>query len=146
MTPADRWRGSCRGRGRRVAAGADAGDVLAHGRGQGRLARRYLLRPGLPDDHKRPGADLAEFRAGHARVYPTSITYRVEYDDDGWVESGNRLAARVWITVQRPGERATRIEVVLVAEYRDGKLLWLKEVTWPDWSRLSAFDEYGGPG
>jgi len=62
------------------------------------------------------------------------------------VESGNRLAARVWITVQRPGERATRIEVVLVAEYRDGKLLWLKEVTWPDWSRLSAFDEYGGPG
>jgi len=32
--------------------------------------------------------DLAEFRAGHARVYPTSITYRVEYDDDGWVESG----------------------------------------------------------
>jgi hypothetical protein len=90
--------------------------------------------------------DLAEFRAGHTRVYPTSITYRVEYDEDGWVESGNRLAARVWITVRRPGEPAARIEVVLVAEYRDGRLLWLKEVTWPDWSRLSAFDEYGGPG
>jgi hypothetical protein len=89
--------------------------------------------------------DLAEFRAGHARVYPTPITYRVEYDEDGWVESGNRLAARVWITTQRPGEAATRIEVVLLAEYRDGRLLWLKEVTWPDWSRLSAFDEYGEP-
>ena len=90
--------------------------------------------------------DLAEFRTGHERVYPTPITYRVEYDEDGWVESGNRLAARVWITIQRPDEAETRIEVVLLAEYRDGKLLWLKEVTWPDWSRLSAFDEYGGAG
>jgi hypothetical protein len=67
--------------------------------------------------------DPAEFRAGHDRVYPTPITDRVGYDEDGWVESGNRLAARVWITTQRLGEAATRIEVVLVVEYRDGRLL-----------------------
>ena len=89
--------------------------------------------------------DLAEFRAGHQRVYPTSITYRVEYDEDSWVESGNRLAARVWITTTRPGEPSNRIEVVLIAEYRDGRLLWVKELTWPDWSRLAAFDDYPTP-
>jgi hypothetical protein len=86
--------------------------------------------------------DLAEFRAGHERVYPTAITYRVEYDEDSWVESGDRLAARVWITTQRPAESAHRIEVVLVAEYREGRILWLKELTWPDWSRLAEFDDY----
>lgn len=86
--------------------------------------------------------DLAAFRAGHERVYPTAVTYRVEYDEACWVESGDRLAARVWVTTQRPGERAHRIEVVLVAEYRAGRLLRLHELTWPDWSRLAAFATY----
>ncbi|MGE3253572.1 hypothetical protein, partial [Pseudonocardia sp.] len=88
--------------------------------------------------------DLAEFRAGHERVYPTAITYRVEYDETCWVEAGDRLAARVWITTQRPDEPPHRIEVVLVAEYRAGRLLRLHELTWPDWSRLAAFDAYPG--
>ena len=86
--------------------------------------------------------DLAAFRAGHERVYPTAISYRVEYDEESWVESGDRLAARVWITTQRPGEEAHRIEVVLVAEYRAGWILRLHELTWPDWSQLSAFETY----
>ncbi|MEU7814753.1 FAD-binding protein [Pseudonocardia sp. NPDC049154] len=89
--------------------------------------------------------DLEAFRAGHERVYPTPITYRVEYDDS-WVESGPRLAARVWITTQRPGEEAHRIEVVLVAEYRDGRLLRVHELTWPDWSQRGAFERYGSDG
>lgn len=87
--------------------------------------------------------DLAAFRAGHERVYPTAITYDVEYDEDSWVEAGDRLAGRVWITTQRPGENAHRIEVVLVAEYRDGRLLRLHELTWPDWTTLAAFETYG---
>lgn len=87
--------------------------------------------------------DLVAFRAGHERVYPTPLTYRVEYDEDSWVEEGNRLAARVWITTQRPEEEPHRIEVVLVAEYRNGRLLRLHELTWPDWSRLAAFATYG---
>jgi hypothetical protein len=86
--------------------------------------------------------DLAAFRAGHERVYPIAITYRVEYDEESWVESGDRLAARVFITTQRPGEEAHRIEVVLVAEYRAGRILRLHELTWPDWSQLSAFETY----
>jgi hypothetical protein len=86
--------------------------------------------------------DLAAFRAGHERVYPTAITYRVEYDEESWVESGDRLAARMWITTQRPGEEAHRIEVVLVAEYRAGRILRLHELTWPDWSQLSEFETY----
>ncbi len=89
--------------------------------------------------------DLALFRAGHERVYPTSITYRVQYDEDSWVESGDRLASRVWITAQRPGEEPRRIEVVLVAEFRHGRIVRLHELTWPDWSQLAAFETYGPP-
>jgi len=86
--------------------------------------------------------ELAEFRAGHERVYATAISYSVEYDEDSWVESGDRLAGRVWITTRRPDEDAHRIEVVLVAEYRAGRLLRLHELTWPDWTRLGAFETY----
>ena len=35
--------------------------------------------------------DYAAFCAGHARVYPTEISYAVEYDDEAWVEAGDRL-------------------------------------------------------
>lgn len=86
--------------------------------------------------------DLAAFRAGHERVYQTAITYEVEYDEDSWVESGDRIAGRMWITTRRPDEPANRIEVVLVAGYRQGRILWVKELTWPDWSRLAEFDDY----
>lgn len=86
--------------------------------------------------------NIDEFRAGHERVYPTAITYRVEYDENSWVEAGARLAARLWITTERPGEEPHRIEVVFVAEYRDGRLLRLNELTWPDWSTLAAFETY----
>ena len=89
--------------------------------------------------------DLAEFRAGHERVYPTAITYRVEYDEDAWVESGDRLAGRLWITIGRPGEPERPLEVVFVAIFREGRLLRLNELTWPDWSNLAAFETYGTP-
>ncbi|MFT3900920.1 MAG: nuclear transport factor 2 family protein [Gordonia sp. (in: high G+C Gram-positive bacteria)] len=83
-----------------------------------------------------------EYAAGHRRVYATDITYRVEYDDDAWVVGDDRVAGRVWITTQLPDEKPTKIEVVLIAAYRDGRLYRLWELTWPDWSRLQAFDEY----
>jgi hypothetical protein len=87
--------------------------------------------------------DYAEFHAGHARVYPTEISYSVEYDDEAWIESADRLGGRMWITTQRPGEDATRIEVVFLAAFRDGRITRLWELTWPDWSQLGAFETYG---
>jgi hypothetical protein len=86
--------------------------------------------------------DYEAFHDGHARVYPTEISYAIEYDDEAWVESGDRLGGRMWITTQRPGEAATRIEVIFLAIYRDRRIFRLWELTWPDWSQLQAFDTY----
>jgi hypothetical protein len=33
--------------------------------------------------------------ACHQRVYATAITYAIEYDDEAWLESGGRVAARM---------------------------------------------------
>ena len=88
--------------------------------------------------------DFAAFRAGHERVYPTGISYSVRYDDDAWVENGDRLAGRGWITTSRPGEDPTEIEVMLIAQFRGGRILRLWELTWPDWSNMKAFDSYDG--
>ena len=86
--------------------------------------------------------DLTAFRAGHERVYATGIRYAVAYDDEAWVEAGDRLGGRLWITVTPPGRPPSRIEVVFVALFRDGRILRLWELTSPDWSRLEAFGEY----
>ena len=43
---------------------------------------------------------------------------------------------------KRPGERATRIEVIFLATYRLGRIHRLWELTWPDWKQLEAFETY----
>jgi hypothetical protein len=88
--------------------------------------------------------DYAAFAASHAGVYDTEIAYSIEYDADAWLEQGDRIAARVWITTSRPNEEPTRIEVVLIAAFREGRILKLWELTWPNWSELAAFEEYEG--
>jgi hypothetical protein len=35
--------------------------------------------------------DYPAFHAGHARVYPTEISYAIQYDDETWVETGTGL-------------------------------------------------------
>lgn len=82
------------------------------------------------------------FRASHASVYETSISYLVEFDDDSWVEQTDRVAARLWITTARPGEAATRIEVIVIAVFRSKRILKLWELTLPNWTNLAAFEHY----
>lgn len=86
--------------------------------------------------------DYEAYTRGHETVYASPITYRIRYDEDSWVSTEDRVAVRVWITTERPGERATEIEVVLIATCRDGLLYRLWELTWPDWSTLPAFEDY----
>jgi hypothetical protein len=82
------------------------------------------------------------FRTGHETVYDTPISYAVEYDDESWVEGDDRVAVRLWITTSRPGEDPTRLELVLIATYRDGRILRVWELTWPNWADLPAFEQY----
>jgi hypothetical protein len=86
--------------------------------------------------------DYAGFLAGHQRVYETAISYAVRYDDASWVECAEKVAARLWITTQRPQERAVEIEVVLIATYEDSKIKHLLELTWPDWTQVKALNDY----
>lgn len=82
------------------------------------------------------------FAEGHRKVYDTGIHYAVRYDEDAWVDLPDRVAGRVWITTQRPGEDAAEFEVMLVATVRDGKLHRLWELTRPDWTQEKAFADY----
>ncbi|WP_057369407.1 hypothetical protein [Mycobacterium tuberculosis] len=54
----------------------------------------------------------------------------------------DKVAGRVWITTSRPGEEPTRIEVVLIAAYRNGPIHRIWETTWPSWRNVAALDDY----
>ncbi|OBJ59983.1 nuclear transport factor 2 family protein [Mycobacterium sp. 1423905.2] len=86
--------------------------------------------------------DFAEFHDSHRAVYATAITYAVEYDEQAWVQAADKVAGRVWITTSRPGEDSTRIEVVLIVAYRDGKIHRVWETTWPSWRGVAALECY----
>jgi hypothetical protein len=87
--------------------------------------------------------DFEAFAASHCSIYATPIRYSVEYDEQAWVAATDKIAGRVWITTSRPGEAATRIEVVLIAAFTDGQISRLWETTCPSWNELPAFETYG---
>ena len=83
--------------------------------------------------------DFDTFLKMHRQIYKTSIQYKVRYDDKTFVEEGNRVAARLFITTKKPNQLAQEIEVILIAEYKNEKLYRLWELTYPDWSKTKAF-------
>ncbi len=85
--------------------------------------------------------DYQTYLAFHEEYYQTAIEYQVAYDEQAFVEQGDRLAARVWITVTKPNEPTREIEVILIATYVEEKLHRLWELTYPDWSTLPQFEE-----
>ncbi|WP_109127170.1 nuclear transport factor 2 family protein [Dyella sp. C11] len=89
--------------------------------------------------------DYHAFLEGHRNVYASGMTYAVRYDDEAWVTHHDRVAARVWITTQRPNEAAVEYEVILLATVRDGKIHRLWELTRPDWTVQKAFAGYDSP-
>ncbi|MCH9613142.1 MAG: hypothetical protein S4CHLAM102_16480 [Chlamydiia bacterium] len=76
----------------------------------------------------------------HEELYATPIEYMVEYDEERFVEEGEKLAGRMWITVTKPDQPARRLEVILICEYKGKKLYRLHELTFPDWSQEKHFD------
>jgi SnoaL-like domain len=83
-----------------------------------------------------------EYAASHRTVYDTQISYSIEYDEEAWVETSDKVAGRVWITTALPGQSPTRIEVVLIAAFKDGRITRVWETTWPSWNELPAFETY----
>lgn len=83
--------------------------------------------------------DFATFLSSHEVYYKTPITYTCAYDEETFVAQGEKVAGRMWITTQLPNESAKKIEVMLIVSYKDHKIYRLWELTYPDWSTLSAF-------
>jgi hypothetical protein len=48
---------------------------------------------------------------------------------------------RIWITTSRPNEVPQKIEVILIAQFKNDKIYRLWELTYPDWSKLPAFKQ-----
>lgn len=82
-----------------------------------------------------------DFLRQHQIIYKTSIQYKIRYDEKTLIEQGNKVAGRLFITTKNPNEAAHEIEVILVAEYQDNKLRELWELTYPDWSKMKAFQK-----
>lgn len=82
-----------------------------------------------------------DFLKSHQEYYATAIKYEVAYDEETLFEHENKLAGRIWITTSRPNEPSKKIEVILIAEFKDDKIYRLWELTYPDWSKLPAFKQ-----
>lgn len=83
--------------------------------------------------------DYDAFLKSHQEYYATSIQYEIVYDEETLLEEGEKVAGRVWITTSKPNEIPKKIEVILIAEFKDDKIYRLWELTYPDWSKMPEF-------
>lgn len=65
--------------------------------------------------------------------------YKIEYDDETFLEKEEKLAGRIWITISFPGEKPKKMEMFLIPEYKDNKIYRLWELTYSDWSQFPEF-------
>ena len=87
--------------------------------------------------------DYKYFFESHEKIYATAIEYQIEYDEETFLEQNEKIAGRVWITTKRPAEAAKKIEVILIAQFKENKIYRIWELTYPDWSQLPAFNQRG---
>jgi len=88
--------------------------------------------------------DYRSFLESHRRVYATDIRYSVRSDEVSWVEQGERLAMRIWISAGRGAQAQREPKVMLVATFRDNLIVRVVELTSPDWSQFEALAAYDG--
>lgn len=81
------------------------------------------------------------FLKSHQEYYDTPKQYKIEYDEETFLEQGEKIAGRIWITVSMPHDKPKKLEIMLIAQYKEGKLYRLWELTYPDWSKLPEFQE-----
>lgn len=77
----------------------------------------------------------------HQEIYKTPIQYTIRYDEETLLEQGNKVAGRIFITTSMPKEKPTEIEVILIVEYKDGKIYRAWELTYPNWIHMSEFEK-----
>lgn len=86
----------------------------------------------------------AEFYKMHAKIYKTPIQYHCHIDKSTVVSQGNKIAVRMQIEYRVPPSAWHRIEVILIAHYKSGKIQRLWEVTSPAWGKKRAFNPLSG--
>lgn len=85
--------------------------------------------------------DRKSFLESHTKTCASPIQFEIVYDEETFLEQGDKVAGRVFITTTMPNEAPHKIEVILVATYKEGKISKLWELTYPDWSKLPEFLE-----
>jgi hypothetical protein len=75
----------------------------------------------------------ADFLRLHEEVYEGSQTYVITHDEDAWIDGGDRVAGRCWLTTTVPGEEPTETEIVYLAAFSGDQIHSIRQLTWPQW-------------
>lgn len=75
-------------------------------------------------------AELIEF---HEKVYATDIQYSFRIDKDTVVEQKDKVSTRMFITISKPEQEDSEIELILIAQYKDNLIHRAWELTFPNW-------------
>lgn len=75
----------------------------------------------------------------HENIYKTDIQYQVSYDEEVFVEQGDKISGRVFFVITTSDKPVRDLEVILIAQFKENKIFRIWELCYPDWSKLPEF-------
>ena len=85
--------------------------------------------------------DYEYFKEYHEKIYTTEISYSVFYDENTFLEQEDKVAARVFIKLNKPGESEKELEIILICQFKNNKIYRIWELCYPDWSKMPEFQQ-----
>lgn len=83
--------------------------------------------------------DYKYFLDFHEKVYQTDIQYKVNYDNNAFIEQGEKVAARIFFIISKSNEPTKELEVILISQFKDNKIFRIWELCHPDWTKMPVF-------
>ncbi len=66
--------------------------------------------------------DYQTFLTGHQKSCASPIVFDVSYDEETFLEQDNRVSVRMWINIALPNKEVHKLELMLIARFKDGKI------------------------
>jgi len=83
--------------------------------------------------------NFEEFISSHQKMFSGLTTYKFRYDEETFVENGDKIALRLWVNICQPSKAPQELEVLIIAKYKDGKIYRMWEMAYPEYNVTDFF-------
>lgn len=77
-----------------------------------------------------------DFKSKYDEIYKNPIEYVIKEPHTKIFAKNDKVTAHLLVTIKKPNVKPKELEVILIAQIKDGKIFRIWELVYPDWQRI----------